>query len=63
MVFSGRARLVERYDDEQECYLIDLEIHNDVFGFLFGYRGAFTCEFVDGPAPETVKPYREEARE
>ncbi|WP_347125224.1 DUF4166 domain-containing protein [Microbacterium sp. SY138] len=63
MLFSGRARLIERYDDEQERYLIDLEIHNDVFGFLFGYRGAFTCEFVGGPAPETVKPYREEIRE
>lgn len=63
MLFSGRARLLERYDDEQKRYLIDLEIHNDVFGFLFGYRGAFTCEFVEGPAPATVKPYREEVRD
>lgn len=63
MLFSGRAGLLERYDDEQERYLIDLEIHNDVFGFLFGYRGVFTCEFVEGPAPATVKPYHEEARE
>lgn len=63
MLFSGRARLRERYDDEQQRFLIDLEIHNDVLGFLFGYRGAFTCEFVDGPAPATVKPYREERRE
>lgn len=64
MLFSGRAHLTERFDDEQGCYVIDLEVRNDVLGFLFGYRGTFTCEFVDGrDAPETAKPYREERRE
>lgn len=64
MLFSGRARLTERYDDERECYVIDLEVHNDLLGFLFGYRGTFTCEFIPGTdAPAAVKPYREEARE
>ena len=64
MLFSGRAHLTEHYDDERDCYVIDMEVHNDVLGFLCGYRGTFTCEFVTGvDAPATVKPYREEARE
>lgn len=64
MLFSGRAHLTERFDDERGCYVIDLEVRNDVLGFLFGYRGTFTCDFVDGQdMPETVKPYREERRE
>lgn len=64
MLFSGRAHLTERFDDERECFVIDLEVRNDLLGFLFGYRGAFECEFPsDGAVPETVKPYREEVRE
>ena len=64
MRFSGRARLTERFDDAQQCFVIDLEVHNDVLGFLFGYRGTFECEFPEGePPPETVKPVREEVRE
>lgn len=64
MMFSGRAYLTEHYDDERDCYVIDLEVRNDILGFLFGYRGTFACEFVPGgDAPATTKPYREEARE
>ncbi|WP_309129023.1 DUF4166 domain-containing protein [Microbacterium sp.] len=64
MLFSGRAHLVERFDDEQGHYTIDLEVRNDLLGLLFGYRGMFECEFLPGEdAPAAVKPYREEARE
>ncbi|WEK60336.1 MAG: DUF4166 domain-containing protein [Candidatus Microbacterium colombiense] len=64
MLLSGRAALTERFDDERQCFVIDLEVRNDLLGFLFGYRGSFTCEFLDdAPVPATVKPYREEARE
>jgi len=38
-------------------------LHNRFFGFLFGYSGAFACEFpaaVD--APERLKPERHERR-
>jgi len=63
-LLSGRAHLTEHFDDAQGCFVIDLEVRNRVFGFLFGYRGTFTCEFVDAALiPETVKPYREEPRE
>lgn len=64
MLFSGRAHLTERYDDERKCFVIDLQVRNDLLGFLFGYRGSFVCEFPDSlEIPETVKPTREEARE
>ncbi|KQM80936.1 DUF4166 domain-containing protein [Agromyces sp. Leaf222] len=63
MLFSGRAHLHERYDDELEQFVIELEVRNDRFGFLFGYRGAFTCEWVAAAdAPERVKPVRHELR-
>lgn len=62
--FTGRAFLNEHYDDERECYVIDLEVRHDRFGLLFGYRGEFTCEFVEGASvPGALKPYREERRE
>jgi hypothetical protein len=63
MLLSGRASLTERFDDDRQCFVIDLEVHNRLLGFLFGYRGEFTCEYPGGPAPQTVKPYREELRE
>lgn len=64
MFLSGRAHLIERFDDENDCFVIDLEVRNDILGFLFGYRGTFVCDFPEGAdVPETVKPTREEARE
>lgn len=64
MLLSGRAHLVERFDDERGCFVIDLEVHNELLGFLFGYRGSFVCEYPEGgDAPEAVKPTREEVRE
>ncbi|MGO1508276.1 MAG: DUF4166 domain-containing protein [Microbacteriaceae bacterium] len=64
MLFSGIAELTERYDDERECFIIDLDVRNRYFGRLFGYRGEFTCEYPSSAeSPETVKPYREERRE
>ncbi len=64
MLLSGVADLTERFDDARGVFVIDLQVRNRVFGFLFGYRGEFTCEYVAGrDAPETAKPYREERRE
>lgn len=64
MLLSGRADLTERYDEERQRFVIDLEVRNDVLGFLFGYRGEFTCEYPEeNDAPPTAKPYREERRE
>lgn len=64
MLFSGRAYLTEHFDDASGRFVIDLEVRNDLLGFLFGYRGTFTCEYPEAArVPETVKPAREEVRE
>ena len=63
MLFSGRADLRESFDDATGRYRIDLEVRNRVFGFLFGYRGEFTCEFPAATdAPSRLKPVRHEIR-
>lgn len=64
MLFSGRAELRERFDDEAGVFRVHLEVRNRVFGFLFGYEGAFTCEFPPATdAPARLKPRRTEARD
>ena len=64
MMFSGRAELRERYDDETGVFRIDLRVTNPVFGFLFGYDGEFTCDFPQAhDAPAELKPSRYERRE
>ncbi|GAA4046516.1 DUF4166 domain-containing protein [Agromyces indicus] len=63
MSFSGKATLRERYDDADERFHVDLEVHNDRFGLLFGYHGSFTCEWVAATdAPTRLKPLRHELR-
>jgi hypothetical protein len=63
MLFSGRAQLHERFDDAAGVYRIRMEVHNRVFGFLFGYEGEFTCEFPAATdAPVRLKPVRHERR-
>lgn len=63
MIFSGRAELRESFDDETERFRVDLTVTNERFGFLFGYTGEFTCEFVEASdAPQRLKPKRHERR-
>lgn len=63
MIASGRALLRERWNATTERFEIDLEVRNDRFGFLFGYRGSFTCEWVPASdAPDRLKPVRHERR-
>ena len=63
LLFSGRAELRESYDEATDVYRIRLDVHNRVLGFLFGYDGEFTCEFVEASdAPEHLKPRRHERR-
>lgn len=64
MLFSGRAELVESFDDASGQFHIVLEVRNRFFGFLFGYEGWFTCEFPAATdAPARLKPRRHELRE
>lgn len=63
MLFSGRAHLREHYSDDDGRFHIDLRVVNDRFGFLFGYRGSFTCEWpVAGDVPAHLLPRRHERR-
>jgi len=63
MLFSGRAQLHESFDDAAGVYRIKMEVHNRVFGFLFGYEGEFACEFPAATdAPIRLKPVRHERR-
>ena len=63
LLFSGRAELRESYDDAASVYRINLEVRNHVFGFLFGYEGEFSCDFVPASdAPASLKPRRHERR-
>ncbi len=63
MLLSGRANLVESFDDSTGQFHISLEVRNRLFGFLFGYEGDFTCEYLPATdAPERLKPVRHETR-
>ena len=63
MLFSGRARLHEYYEDSDQRFHVDLEVRNDRFGFLFGYRGSFQAEWMPSTAaPARLKPRRHEIR-
>lgn len=66
MVFSGYADVCEWYDDETRKFRIDVQVHNKIFGPLFGYRGSFDVEhtpIASNEIPLHVKPVREERRE
>ena len=64
MFFSGVADVREWYDDASACYRIEVNVHNRRWGPLFGYRGAFTVDWVDVKAtgvPDHIKPARSSA--
>lgn len=64
MLFSGRADLRERFDDDTGEFHVRLEVRNRFFGFLFGYEGSFRCVYPDAlDAPDRLKPVRTEERE
>lgn len=63
-VLTGRAILTEYFDDATQQFVVDLEVHNRLFGFLFGYRGTFECEYPEpSDLVDVVRPLREEERE
>lgn len=64
MLFSGRAELRERFDEESGEFVVRLAVVNSVAGFLFGYEGRFRCDFPDASDVRAdLIPRRHEARE
>jgi hypothetical protein len=66
LIFSGIAEVCEWYDDEAQKFRIQVEVTNQTWGRLFGYRGSFDVTYQkvekDG-IPDHVTPMREERRE
>lgn len=65
-VFSGIATVCEWFDDQDQHFHIEVNVHNDVWGPLFGYIGSFTVDWVainDGKSLADLVPVRYERRE
>jgi hypothetical protein len=66
LLFSGVATVCEWYDDAVGRFRIEVAVHNQRWGPLFGYRGSFDVEWRETPAgstPKAILPVREERRE
>jgi hypothetical protein len=64
MIFSGVADVREWYDDAAQCFRIVVDVHNRVWGPLFGYRGSFTVEWKTiRDVPGHILPVRQEQRD
>ena len=64
MFFSGIADVREWYDDDAKCFRIVVDVHNRVWGGLFGYRGRFNVDWVHvTEVPDHILPRRQERRE
>ncbi|MER6238017.1 DUF4166 domain-containing protein [Streptomyces clavifer] len=64
-LIGGEAEVRESFDESTGSFRIRVRVTNRRFGFLFGYEGSFTAEYVDvsGREPRTdLRPVREEAR-
>ena len=67
MAFSGVADVCEWFDDSDNKFHIEVNVHNDVWGPLFGYTGSFTTTWVSidnkDQIPSDLVPLRYERRE
>lgn len=66
LFFSGVADVCEWYDDEHQCFRIEVNVANRRWGKLFGYSGRFQVEWVPvlhGDVPAALLPRRTERRE
>lgn len=66
MLFSGLADVEEWYDDEADCYRIQVEVRNPLFGKLFGYHGSSRPtwrEVAAADIPAYALPVRHEIRD
>jgi hypothetical protein len=65
LLFSGIADVCEWYDDKPGKFRLEVYVHNETWGPLFGYHGSFDVAWTP-ICPEQLskwKPTREEQRE
>ena len=65
LFFSGIANVREWYDDQIQKFRIEVNVHNETWGPLFGYRGTFEAHWIrdTSEAPSALLPSRYERRE
>jgi Domain of unknown function (DUF4166) len=66
LLFSGVANVCEWYDDQDQCFRIEVNASNHTWGPLFGYKGKFQVEWLQVPPnliPTDILPRRVEARD
>lgn len=66
MLFTGVADVRESFDESIGRFRISVNVHNERFGPLFGYRGTFDCDWLDvrgASLPVGLQPRRQESRE
>jgi hypothetical protein len=64
IALSGIADVCEWYDDDAQCFRIQVDVQNHRWGPLFGYRGRFQVEWIQDPSvPPDILPVRIEKRE
>ena len=66
MAFSGIADVREWYDEKTGRFRIIVDVHNRIWGPLFGYRGSFQVEWLktnNDSVPSHILPLRHERRE
>ena len=66
LLFSGIADVCEWFDDGDQRFHIEVNVTNNVWGRLFGYRGSFDAEWRKvgpGEVPADILPVRCERRE
>ncbi|MFI6055252.1 DUF4166 domain-containing protein [Streptomyces violascens] len=64
-LIGGDAEVRESFDEDTGRFRIQVRVTNRRFGFLFGYEGSFTAEYVDVSTHglrSGLRPVREEAR-
>lgn len=66
MIFSGVAEVCEWYEENDQRFHIEVNVKNQIWGPLFGYKGSFEVEWrtiADGEIPLDILPARCERRE
>ena len=64
LLFSGIADVREWYDDAARSFRIVVNVHNRVWGPLFGYQGRFDVEWRQvSDVPGHILPHRLESRD